>query len=119
MTLPTSDEEILLLHNPRGSKSRAARELLEARRVSFTERRYLEAPLSRDELAELARRLERPVREWLRAREAAEAGVPPDADEPALLAAMARHPVLMERPILVRGSRAVVGRPPEKVLDLL
>jgi arsenate reductase len=119
MALPSSDDEFLLLHNPRCSKSRAARELLEGRGVSFTERRYLDEPLSREELAELHRRLGRPVREWLRAREAAEAGLSGEADEAALLAAMARQPVLMERPILVRGRRAVVGRPPEKVLDLL
>lgn len=119
MALPGSEDEILLLHNPRCSKSRAARALLEDRGIAFTERRYLDEPLSRDELVELARRLGRPVREWIRAREAGEAGLAGETDEAMLLAAMAREPVLMERPILVRGGRAVVGRPPEKVLELL
>lgn len=119
MPLPPSDTEILLLHNPKCSKSRAARALLEERGVAFVERRYLEEPLSREELQELGRRLDRPVREWLRAKEAREAGVDPGADETALLDAMASRPILMERPILVRGARAVVGRPPEKVLELL
>lgn len=119
MALPGSDDELLLLHNPRCSKSRAARALLEDRGVAFAERRYLDEPLSQEELAELGRRLGRPAREWLRAREAAEAGLAGENDEEALLAAMARQPALMERPILVRGGRAVVGRPPEKVLELL
>jgi arsenate reductase len=121
MSLPDSEEELLLLHNPRCSKSRAARTLLEERGASFRERRYLDEPLDRDELAELRRRLGRPVREWTRTGEAAwkEAGLGPDADEGALLDALAARPVLMERPILVRGRRAVVGRPPEQVLDLL
>lgn len=121
MPLPASDDEILLLHNPRCSKSRAARALLEARGVAFRERRYLEEPLDREELAALRRRLGRPVLEWTRTGEAAwkEVGPGRDADEDALLDTLAAHPVLMERPILVRGRRAVVGRPPETVLELL
>jgi arsenate reductase len=119
--LPTSDRELVLLHNPRCSKSRAAHALLVERGVAFTERRYLEQPLSRAELAELAKRLARPPREWVRRGEPAFAqsglgAAPGDAE---ILAAMAAHPILIERPILVRGSRALVGRPPERVLDLL
>ncbi len=120
--LTRSDEELLLLHNPRCSKSRAARALLEERGVSFRERRYLEEPLSLDELRELAASLARPARDWARRGEPdwQAAGL---ADEAAtdeqILAAMAAHPILIERPILVRGPRAVIGRPPERVLDLL
>ncbi len=121
MTLPRSDAELLLLHNPRCSKSRAARALLEERGVAFVERRYLEDPLSARELAELRRRLGRPPGAWMRRGEAAfvEAGLAQGSDEAALLEALARHPILLERPILVRGQRAVVGRPPERVLELL
>lgn len=119
--LPERDGELLLLHNPRCSKSRAARALLEERGVDFRERRYLEAPLSREELDELRRRLGRPVREWTRRGEAAwrEAGLGEDATEEAVLDAIAAHPVLLERPVLVASRRAVVGRPPESVLELL
>jgi arsenate reductase len=120
--LPRTQDELLLLHNPRCSKSRAARALLEARGVGFRERRYLEEPLSLEELRELGVRLSRPAREWARRGEPAwqAAGLAAsDAGEPDILAAMAAHPVLIERPILVRGERAVVGRPPERVLDLL
>lgn len=118
--LPASGEAPLLLHNPRCSKSRAARALLEERGACFRERRYLEEPLSRAELDELARRLGRPAREWARAGEAVwkEAGLGSEPEEAAILDAMARHPILVERPILVTAERAVVGRPPEKVLEL-
>jgi arsenate reductase len=111
----------LLLHNPRCSKSRAAKALLEQRGARFELRLYLEAPLSRAELTELRRRLARPAREWVRRGEPAfsAVGLGPESDDDAVLAAIAEHPELLERPILVRGERAVVGRPPENVLDLL
>lgn len=121
MPLPGDDDEPLLLHNPRCSKSRAARAWLEERGVAFHERRYLEEPLDREELAELARRLGRPVAEWVRRGEAAfvEAGLDADADDARLLDALARYPILLERPILVRGARARVGRPTDALLELL
>jgi arsenate reductase len=114
------DDRLLLLHNPGCSKSRAARALLEARGVPFEERRYLDAPLTRDELADLRARLG-PGAAWVRRGEPAwaEAGLPPDPDPDALLDALAAHPILLERPILVRGPCAVVGRPPERLLELL
>ncbi len=116
-----SEGELVLLHNPRCSKSRAARALLEERGATFTERRYLDDPLSRQELAELRKRLGREPAEWVRKGEDAfaAAGLSADSGEEALLDAMAAHPILMERPIAIAGSRAVVGRPPENVLDLL
>lgn len=112
---------LVLLHHPRCSKSRAAKQLLDERGVAYEERRYLERPLSRDELAALAKKLGRPAREWVRHGEEAyrEAGLGPDSDDAALLDAMACRPVLIERPILVADDRAVVGRPPEAVLALL
>jgi len=118
MTLPASDDEVLLLHNPRCSKSRATAALLLERGIAYTERRYLEDPLDASELKELRARLDRPVREWLRRGEPAARALAPDSDEDALLAAMAREPALMERPIVVRGLRARVGRPPTDVLAL-
>ena len=65
MALRTGDA-LLLLHNPRCSKSRAAKALLEARGARFELRLYLEGPLSKAELAELRRSLGRPARDWVR-----------------------------------------------------
>ncbi len=120
MTLP-SDDTVLLLHNPRCSKSRKLRELLVERGASFQERAYLDEPLDRAELEDLRKRLERPVAEWVRKGEAAfqEHGLAPDSGEAELLGAIADAPILLERPILVRGPRARVGRPPEDALELL
>lgn len=121
MTLPSSDEQLVLLHNPRCSKSRATLALLEERGVAFEVRAYLEDPLSPDELQSLGERLGKPVREWVRSKEEpyTEAGLSRASSEAELIAATAAHPILMERPILIRGDRAIVGRPPEDVLALL
>ena len=111
----------MLYHNPRCSKSRAALALLEERGVPLRVVRYLEEPLSRSALADLAAKLGLPARSFVRAGEAsyAAAGLGPASSEAAILDAIAAAPVLLERPIAVRGSRAVVGRPPERVLELL
>ena len=121
MALPTDDDVILLLHNARCSKSRAALAILEKRGISFEERRYLENPLSREELEDLAQRLGRPVREWTRQGEGAfaAAGVSERSGDGAWFDAIAKSPILMERPIVVRGGRAIIGRPPTDVLELL
>ena len=121
MSLPASDQELLLLHNPRCSKSRQVKALLEELGLDFVERRYLDDPLDADELGELASRLGRPIADWTRQKEKAfgEAELGPDSGEEAWAAAVAAAPILMERPILVKGSSARVGRPPDTVLELL
>jgi arsenate reductase len=110
-----------LLHNPRCSKSRAAKALLDEREVAYVERRYLDEPLSAAELRELRRRLARPAGEWVRSGEDAyrEAGLDSGSTEDAVLDAMARHPILIERPILILADRAAVGRPLENIETLL
>jgi len=110
-----------LLHNPRCSKSRAAKALLDERDVAYVERRYLDEPLSPAELRELRRRLDRPAREWVRTGEAAyrEAGLDAQSTDDALLDAMAAHPILIERPILILGRHAAVGRPLSNIETLL
>jgi len=120
MTLP-DDDSILLLQNPRCSKSRATKALLEERGVAFVERSYLDAPLSGEELEDLAQRIGRPVREWTRKGEDAfsETGLTDASDDQAWIDAIVANPILMERPIVVRGKRAVVARPPAHALTLL
>ena len=121
MALPESDERVLVLHNPRCSKSRAALALLAERDVPVDVRLYLDEPLNAAELADLQERLGRPALEFVRRGEpafrAAELGA--TAKDEDVLAAIVAHPILLERPIAIRGARAVVGRPPEKVLALV
>ena len=120
MGLTKSDSETVLLHNPRCSKSRATLALLQERNLDFEIREYLQAPLSAEELADLRGRLGRPVSEWLRPKEEpfVASGVSWDAEDDALIAVMVEHPICMERPIVIRGQKARVGRPPEDVLAL-
>lgn len=114
--------DLTLYHNPRCSKSRGALELLEARGLAPTVVRYLETPLSAGELQTLLSKLGIGARQLLRTGEdeyktlsLADSSL----SEAQLIAAMAAHPKLIERPILVAGNKAVIGRPPEKVLELL
>jgi arsenate reductase (glutaredoxin) len=111
-----------LYHNPRCSKSRAALELLRARGHEPEIVPYLESPPDRATLAWLAARIDGGARAMLRSGEPEHARLgldDPDLAEDVLLDAMARHPRLIERPIYVEGGRAVIGRPPERVLALL
>jgi arsenate reductase (glutaredoxin) len=113
--------DVTVWHNARCSKSRGALALLEERGVDVAVRRYLDDPPTRDELEDLLGKLgvDDP-REVVRTGETVyrEQGLS-DADRDALLEAMVAHPILLERPVVVRGDRAVLGRPPERVLDLL
>lgn len=113
---------ITLYHNPRCSKSRQALALLQEHGIEPDTVLYLEQPLTLVQLRALLAKLGMAPRELLRTGEddykalnLADASL---SDE-VLLKAMVAQPKLIERPIAVRGDRAVVGRPPERVLELL
>jgi arsenate reductase len=115
-------DTVTLYHNPRCSKSRATLELLDNNGVQPEIVEYLRTPPTRKTLEDLLDMLGLEPRELMRSKEPEyrEAGL----DEPALtrdqlIDAMVRQPKLIERPIVVRDGRAVIGRPPEKVLELL
>jgi len=111
----------LFLHNPHCSKSRAALELVRVAGVELPVRAYLDDPLSVDELRRIVELLGvRPI-EIVRRGEPqyAALGLSDATPDEEVLQAMADHPILIERPIVVRGNRAVVGRPPESVRELL
>jgi arsenate reductase len=111
----------VFLHNPRCSKSRAALELVRDAGVELPVREYLREPLSIDELRRIVQLLGvRPI-DIVRRGEPAYAalGLSDATTDDEVLRAMAEHPVLIERPIVVRGGRAVVGRPPELVQEIL
>lgn len=113
---------ITIYHNPRCSKSREALELLESRGVALQVIRYLDTPPDITTLKKLLKQLGIPARELLRRQEAEyrELGLDdPALKEGALIEAMFHHPRLIERPIATDGQQAVIGRPPEKVLELL
>lgn len=113
--------KVTLYHNPRCSKSRATLELLRERGIEPDIVAYLETPPTRTELEALLAKLGVTARALARTNEAAwqEAGLGEDSSDAEILTAMGRHPILIERPIVVRGERAVIGRPPENTLALL
>ncbi|QXI10522.1 arsenate reductase (glutaredoxin) [Pseudomonas zeae] len=114
--------DLTLYHNPRCSKSRGALELLEARGLTPNVVRYLETPLNAAQIKALLGKLGISARQLLRTRED-EYKMLQLADESLseaqLIDAIAQHPKLMERPILEVGEKAVIGRPPENILELL
>jgi len=114
--------ETIIWHNPRCSKSRKTLALLEERGIRPRIVHYLETPPSADEIDRVLRLLGREPRELMRIKEAeyTENGLNDDSlsrDE--LIAAMVTHPKLIERPVVIRGERAALGRPPEAVLEML
>ncbi|SDZ89927.1 arsenate reductase (glutaredoxin) [Microbulbifer marinus] len=111
-----------IYHNPRCSKSRQTLQLLQENGIEPEVVLYLENPPSRDTLAELLQKLGISARELLRTGEDAYKQLQlkdKSLDEAQLLDAMVQHPILIQRPIVVKGNKAVLGRPPENVLELL
>lgn len=111
-----------IYHNPRCSKSRAVLQMLRDAGEEPEIVEYLKEPLSEMRLAELLRAMDLPARGLLRSKEArfkelelGDGGLSDDE----LIVAMASNPSLIERPIVVRGDRAMLCRPPELVLELL
>ena len=121
--MPVSDQSpTRLYHNARCSKSRAALDLLQARGLEPELVFYLETPPTAAQLRGLLDMLGLPVRSLLRSGEPEFKALGLDdtaLDDDALIAAMAAHPRLVERPVFVHRGRAVIGRPPERVLELL
>lgn len=111
--------DVTIYHNPRCTKSRQTLELLRSKGIEPTVVEYLKTPPSQEELTAILAKLGKGPRDILRAKEAAEAGIAKDLDGAALIAAMVAHPAAIERPIVVKGDQARVGRPPESVLEIL
>jgi arsenate reductase (glutaredoxin) len=113
-------DAVTIFYNPGCGKCRGAMELLEERGVEPRVVEYLVDPPTAEELRELTTKLGLPVRELVRSAEPVfgELGLQ-DASDDELIQAMVRHPILIQRPIVVHGDRAVIGRPPERVLDLV
>jgi len=113
---------LTIFHNPRCSKSRAALSLLEERGLAPTIVRYLDEPPDADTLESLLNLLGLEPRDLMRKKEPEYQALgldDPSLTREALVAAMAAHPRLIERPIVIQDGRAVLGRPPERVLDIL
>jgi arsenate reductase len=113
---------ITIFHNPRCSKSRATLALLQERGIEPEIRLYLEEPPDVAELSAILKKLGLKPRELMRKGEAEyrEQGLADEnLSDAQLIAAMAATPRLIERPIVLAGRKAAIGRPPESVLGIL
>ncbi len=111
-----------IYHNPRCSKSRQTLALLEQKGVDTKVIEYLKTPLSVSELKRLAKMLGLPPIDFVRKKEQVYQELKLNHDGitvATLFQAMHKNPILIERPIVVIGDKAVLGRPPENVLKLL
>lgn len=117
-----SDSKATIYHNPRCSKSRNSLQILNEHNVVIEEVRYLQTPPSKQELAELCELMQLKPEQIVRRGEAVFkelnlAGAQLNDDE--WLNILIDNPILIERPIVKMGNKAVMGRPPENVLQLL
>ena len=107
-------------HNPRCSKSRQTLEMLRAKGVEPKIVEYLINPPTEQNIRDAARKLGVPPRDMMRIRDDLYKELNlANEDDDALFAAMAAHPALIERPIAITETEAVIGRPPENILRLL
>lgn len=112
--------EVTIYHNPRCSKSRQTLDLLRQRGIEPHIVRYLEDPPTAEELRAILNQLGIEPRAMMRTKETEyrDLGLA-DATDEALIAAMVAHPILIERPIVQANGKAALGRPPERVLEIL
>ena len=110
---------VTIYHNPRCSKSRQTLALLQERGEDLEIVEYLKTPPDANTIRQLAQALGVPPGEMIRRKEHAALGLAPSKDPEELIQRMAAHPEIIERPIVVRGDVARIGRPPESVLPIL
>jgi len=113
-------EKIVVWHNPRCSKSRNGIKYLDEKGVEYAIRRYLEEPPTVEEIKAVLKKLGMKPRELMRTKEKLyrELGLREVEDDEKLMEAMAEHPKLIERPVVIRGDKAVVARP-ETAIDAI
>ena len=113
--------KVTIWHNPRCSKSRAVNTLLEEQGVEAEVVKYLDEELTISQLTELLGMLGIGSRELMRTKETIykELNLKEENDPQKLIEAMVAHPKLIERPIVIKEGKAVIGRPIENVIELL
>ena len=114
-------QRVAIYHNPNCSKSRQALSLLRANGVEPEVIEYLEQPLDRERIRDLIGRLGIPPHDLVRTKETAykKLKLSPSSTIEEIAKAIAQNPILLERPVVVFGKTAIIGRPPERVLPLL
>lgn len=114
-------ETVTIWHNPRCSKSRAALEYLESKELDLTTIKYLDANLTKEDIYEVLQMLGFGARQLMRTKEELykELDLANETNEDKLIEAMVQNPKLIERPIIIKGSDAVIARPLQNIDSLL
>ena len=117
-----NDDKLVIYHNPGCSKSRETLQILETHQCSPQIIEYLETPPNAQELKHIIELLGVAARDLLRSTEQVYHDADLDDDslsDDEIVEAICEYPALMQRPIVVLGNKAVIGRPPEKVLEII
>ena len=114
-------KRVTIYHNPRCTKSRETLALLKERGIEPAVVEYLKEPLTKDAVKALIKTLGGDTAQIVRTKEAAykDSGLTAKSTPDQVAAAIAKEPVLLERPIVVSGKKAAIGRPPENVLKIV
>ncbi len=113
--------DVIIWHNPRCSKSREALKLLQEKGIEPKIYKYLDEHPTKEQIKEVLKMLGVGPREIMRTKEKIykELGLKDVSDDEKLIEAMVEHPKLIERPIVIKDGKAVLGRPPAKVIELV
>ena len=114
-------QEIQIWHNPKCSKSRAAMELLENKNIDASVVKYLEQTPTKEQLIDVLKKLNMKASQLLRTGEDVykELNLKDETNEEKIIEAMVENPILIERPIIIKGESAVIARPIENLEELL
>ena len=114
-------QNIQIWHNPKCSKSRNAMTLLEEKGINADVVKYLESTPTKEQLTEILKKLNKSAKELLRTGEDVykELNLKDESDEEKLINIMVENPILIERPIIIKGDIAVIARPIENLEELL
>jgi len=112
---------IVIYHNPRCSKSRETLEILETKKANYKIIKYLDIPLDEKKLGKIIKLLKIKPIELVRKNESVwkENFKHLSFTDKELIQVMAKYPQLIERPIVINGDKATIGRPPKKILDII
>jgi arsenate reductase len=118
--MKTKTKKLIIYHNPSCSKSREACSLVKTKGLEFATVKYLEDPLGEEEIRDLLKKLGLKAEELVRKKEALykEKYAEKVLSEKQWVSVLARHPVLIERPVIVYGNKAVIGRPTKNIEKL-
>lgn len=112
---------IVVYHNPRCRKSRETLEILETKKADYKVIKYLDEPLGEEKLSKILKILNIKPIELVRKNEKIwkENFAQLEFSDEELIGVMAKYPILIERPIVINGNKAVIGRPPQLILDII